>query len=142
MAISSEEKTAALTRVPLFAGVSSASMERLSAVTGEVSFSAGQFIVRQGQVGSGLYCIVSGAAVVLSGSHELARLGEGDFIGELAVIDQQPRLASVQAVEDTVCLALASWDLLELLKSDSALALNLIRALATRLRSVTEHHRH
>jgi CRP/FNR family transcriptional regulator, cyclic AMP receptor protein len=142
MPISREEKAAALARVPLFEGISQTSLERLTDATGEVVFAAGQFIVRQGQVGSGLYIILSGAARVVSGSRELARLGPGDFAGELAVVDQQPRLASVQAAEDTVCLALASWDLLELLRSDSALALNLIRGLATRLRSVTEQHRH
>jgi CRP/FNR family transcriptional regulator, cyclic AMP receptor protein len=142
MPISNEGKAAALSRVPLFAGVSESSMERLTAATGEVNFPAGQFIVRQGQVGSGLYVIAVGEARVVSGSRELARLREGDFFGELTVIDQQPRSASVQAVEDTVCLALASWDLLELLKSDSAFALNLIRGLAARLRAVSEQHRH
>jgi len=140
--ISEEEKSAALSRVPLFEGVSEESMTRLSAVTGEVEFGARQFIVTQGQVGSGLYIIVSGAARVVSGSHELARFGPGDFFGELAVIDQQPRVASVQAVENTVCLALASWDLLELLKHDPTLSQNLIRGLAARLRSTSEHHRH
>lgn len=142
MPISTEEKAAALARVPLFEGISQASLQLLTDATGEVTFGAGQFIVRQGQVGTGLYVIVAGSARVVSGSRELARLGVGEFIGELAVIDQQPRLASVQAVDETVCLALASWDLLELLKSDSALALNLIRGLAARLRSVTEQHRH
>jgi CRP-like cAMP-binding protein len=141
MPTSSEEKVAALGRVPLFQGVSDESMARLSAVTGEQEFPDGHFIVRQGQVGSGLYVIVSGSVRVVSGSRELARLGPGDFFGELAVIDQQPRLASVQAIEDTTCLALASWDLLQLLENDSTLALNLIRGLAARLRAETEQHR-
>lgn len=142
MPISTESKAATLATVPLFAGMSEESMARLSSVAGEQSFPAGHFIVRQGQVGAGLYIIVAGSARVVSGSHELAQLGPGDFFGELTVIDQQPRLASVQAVEDTTCLAVASWDLLRLLESDSALALNLIRGLAARLRSVTEQHRH
>jgi len=142
MAISQEEKAAALAGLPLFQGASDESVARLCAVTGEVEYEEGQFIVRQGQVGSGLYIIVSGGARVVTGSHELARLGPGDFFGELTVIDQQPRAASVQATSSTVCLAIASWDLLELLKSDPALALNLIRGLAARVREQTEHHRH
>ncbi|HUG49132.1 MAG TPA: cyclic nucleotide-binding domain-containing protein [Candidatus Limnocylindria bacterium] len=142
MPISVDEKAAALASLPLFQGASDESLARLCNVTGEVEYSAGQFVVRQGQVGSGLYLIVSGAARVVSGSHELATLGPGDFFGELTVIDQQPRTASVQATQDTVCLAVASWDLLDLLKSDSALALNLIRGLAARVRSNAEHHRH
>lgn len=142
MPISHEEKTEVLANVPLFAGLTPDSLARLSAVAGEQTFPAGSFIVRQGQVGSGLYVILRGAARVVSGSQTLAELGPRDFFGELAVVDQQPRLASVQATEETVCLGVASWDLLDLLKSDSALALNLIRGLAARLRSITEQHRH
>lgn len=142
MPISSDEKAAALARVPLFEGISAESMNRLASVSGEVDFAAGQFIVTQGQVGSGLYVILRGAARVLRGTTELAQLGEGEFFGELAVIDQQPRLASVKATEDTLCLALASWDLLQLLDTDPALSLNLLSGLARRLRALGEQHRH
>jgi CRP-like cAMP-binding protein len=142
MPISTDEKAAALARVPLFTGISDESMARLASVAGVQEFEDGQFIVRQGQVGTGLYVILRGAVRVIRGSTELARLAETDFFGELAVIDQQPRLASVQADGDVVCLALASWDLLQLVESDSALALNLIRGLASRIRATDEQHRH
>jgi CRP/FNR family cyclic AMP-dependent transcriptional regulator len=142
MPLTTDEKAAALAGVPLFAGISAASMGRLAAVAGEQDFSAGQFIVRQGQVGSGLYAILSGSVKVLRGADELARLGPGEFFGELAVIDQQPRNASVQAAEPTACLALASWDLLALLESDPQLALNMIKTLVARVRSAGEQHRH
>ncbi len=94
----------------------------------------GQAVVQQGQVGNGLYIVVSGAVRVVAGSEVLARLGPGEFLGELSVIDQQPRSASAIADGPTVCLALASWDLIELLAQDSELALNLLRELAGRLR--------
>lgn len=142
MPLSTDEKSAALAGVPLFAGISAQALASLAETTGEVEFSAGQQIVRQGQVGTGLYVIHSGSVKVLRGSDEVAHLGPGEFFGELAVIDQQPRNASVQAAEPTVCLALASWDLLRLLESDNALALNLIRGLAARVRSAGEQHRH
>ena len=142
MALTTEEKAAALLRVPLFQGISGDSMAALVALTGEQDFAAGQFIVRQGQVGTGLYLIMSGAVKVVRSLDELATLGPGDFVGELAVIDQQPRLASVQATEPTVCLALASWDLLALVERDPKLSLNLIRGLTARIRAAGEHHRH
>ncbi|HEY7600427.1 MAG TPA: cyclic nucleotide-binding domain-containing protein [Candidatus Limnocylindrales bacterium] len=142
MALSTQDKAAALAGVPLFSGISSESMERLAAVAGEQEFAAGQFIVRQGQVGTGLYVILSGSVKVLRGADELARLGRGDFFGELSVIDQQPRNASVQAAESTEVLALASWDLLGLLESDAQLALNLIKGLVARVRSAGEQHGH
>ena len=136
------QKATWLARVPLFAGISDDSMQRVAEVAGEQDFAAGSFIVRQGQVGTGLYVILAGRARVVRGSDELAVLGEGDFFGELAVIDQQPRMASVQAETDATCLALASWDMLTLLERDPALSLNLIRALAERLRAAGERHHH
>ena len=140
--ITSQEKSEALSRVPLFQGISDESLARLSDVAGEQHFGAGEFVVRQGQVGTGLYVLLEGEASVLRGTTELARLGPGDFIGELAVIDQQPRVASVRAETPTRVLAIASWDLLRLLQEDHALALNLINGLAARLRAAGESHRH
>lgn len=137
-----EDKASALASVPLFEGISNESMARLAAVTGELEFEPDQFIVLQGQVGTGLYIVIEGSARVLRGSEELAQLGPTDFFGELSVIDQMPRNASVQATEPTRCLALASWDLLDLLESDSKLALNMIKGLATRIREQGEQHRH
>ena len=142
MPLTTEEKAAALTHVPLFAGISGESMAHLASKAGEQEFGSGQFVVRQGQVGTGLYVVVSGSVKVVRGADELARLGVGEFFGELSVIDQEPRNASVQAAELTTCLALASWDLFALLESDSQLALNLIRGLVARVRSAGEQHRH
>jgi CRP/FNR family transcriptional regulator, cyclic AMP receptor protein len=141
MPVTAAEKATWLARVPLFAGISDESMARLADVSGEQQFPAGAYIVRQGQIGTGLYVITSGRARVVRGSDELAVLDEGDFFGELAVIDQRPRMASVQAETDVICLALASWDLLDLLGRDQHLSLNMIKALAERVRSLAEHHR-
>src|SRR4051794_21833126 len=117
-------------------------MNRLAAVAGEQEFGAGQFIVRQGQVGTGLYVIVDGSVNVIRGADDLlASLEPGAFFGELSVIDQHPRNASVQATEPTTVLAVASWDLLALLESDPALSLNLIKGLVARVRAAGEQHR-
>jgi CRP-like cAMP-binding protein len=137
-----EEVASALANVPLFEGISAESMTRLAAVTGELDFDTDQFIVLQGQVGTGLYVIVDGEVKVVRGSDEMTRLGPGDFFGELSVIDQMPRSASVQATMPTRTLALASWDLLDLLESDSKLSLNLIKGLAARVREHGERHNH
>ena len=142
MPLTADHKTTALSRVPLFQGISEESMARLAAVVGEQEFEPGQYIVLQGQVGTGLYVILEGQARVVRGTQEIARLEPPDFFGELSVIDQMPRNASVQAVQPTRCLALASWDLLDLLESDPKLSLNMIKGLATRVREQGEHHRH
>jgi CRP-like cAMP-binding protein len=143
VALTSEQKQTYLSSVPLFAGISGESMARLADVAGEQEFAAGQFIVRQGQVGSGLYVVADGEVNVVRGADDvIATLRQGDFFGELSVIDQQPRNASVQAVAATTVLAVASWDLLALLEKDPALSLNLIKGLAARVRAAGDQHRH
>jgi CRP/FNR family transcriptional regulator, cyclic AMP receptor protein len=142
MPLAADTKTSVLAQVPLFEGLTEESMTRLAAVTGEQEFEPGQFIVLQGQVGTGLYVILEGTARVVRGSDELAQLGPNEFIGELAVIDQMPRAASVQAMTRTRCLALASWDLLELIEDDPKLALNMLKGMARRIREFGEQHRH
>ena len=142
MSLTTEDKAKALAAVPLFAGISAESMQRLADVTGELDLDPGQYIVIQGQVGTGLFVIVTGSAKVVRGSDELAVLGSGEFFGELSVIDQEPRFASVQALEPTRCLALASWDLLELIEKDPQLAQNLLRGMAQRIRAAGDQHRH
>ena len=143
VALSDAQKAKFLGDVPLFAGISPESMSRLAAVAGEQEFVAGQFIVRQGQVGTGLYVIVDGSVRVVRGADDvLATLNAGDFFGELSVIDQQPRNANVQAAQPTTVLAVASWDLLALLEQDPALSLNLIKGLVVRVRATGEQHRH
>jgi len=140
--LSNEQKASLLSDVPLFAGISQESMSRLAAVAGEQQFGTGEFIARQGQVGSGLYVVVDGSVDVIKGTNDkIATLKPGEFFGELSVIDQQPRNASVRAAEATTCLAVASWDLLSLLEQDPALSLNLIKGLAARIRATGEQHR-
>lgn len=142
MPLTSEEKRARLESVPLFRGCSSAVLDRLAEATAEFAFPADASIVQQGQVGNGLYIVVSGGVRIVAGGDELARFGPGDFFGELSVIDQRPRTATAHAVGDTVCLALASWDLMALLEQDAHLAINLLKELAGRLRNADAQLRH
>jgi CRP/FNR family cyclic AMP-dependent transcriptional regulator len=134
VSLSRQEKVAWLRRVPLFAGCGPEVVERLADGAGEVSFASGEVVVQQGQVGNGLYIVVSGSVSVVAGDEELARLGPGETIGELSVIDQQPRAATAVALETTDCLGLASWEVIALLEQDPSLAMNLLRELAGRLR--------
>jgi CRP/FNR family cyclic AMP-dependent transcriptional regulator len=137
-----DDRMAMLSRVPLFAGCSDASLRKLAEVSGEIQFPAGRWIVQQGQIGNGLYVLIDGKARAVRGDDVLAELGPGDFFGELAVIDQLPRAASVRAETATTCLALASWDLLALLEVDARLGLNLVQELVHRLRSCDEQLHH
>ncbi len=134
MSLTIEEKRAWLREVPLFRGCSSDVLDQLAETTAEFPFLDDELIVQRGQVGNGLYIIVDGGARIVTGQEELARLGPGEFFGELAVIDQQPRSASAFAIGQTTCLALASWDLVAVLEREPRLAMNLLTELSRRLR--------
>jgi CRP-like cAMP-binding protein len=142
MSLTTQEKRAWLVKVPLLRDCSVEVLDQLADATAEINFSADRPIVQQGQVGNGLYVIVAGGARIVAGSDELARLGPGEFFGELSVIDQQPRSASAFAIGDTICLALASWDLMAVLEREPRLAMNLLRELADRLRKTDAQLRH
>ena len=135
MALMADERLAWLRQVPLFRGCTEASLASVAERTAEVDFAKGVSIVIQGQIGNGLFLIISGTAHVITGDQELARLGPGQVVGELGVIDQLPRVASVVALEPVRTLALASWDLFEVLDSDTHLARNLLIELAARIRA-------
>jgi CRP/FNR family cyclic AMP-dependent transcriptional regulator len=142
MPLSHEERRDQLRGAELFRGLNDADLDEVASVAGELEFLPDAVIVRQGQVETGFYLVVSGSVKVMRGSNEVATLGPGEFFGELTVLDQKPRLASVVAAETTTCLAVASWDLLRLLESKPAIAIALMRVLADRLRQVTTAHSH
>ncbi len=142
MAMTREQKTALLSKVSLFSGVDPAALGEIADLMTEIEFAPGRYIVRQGQVGTGFYLIAGGRAKVMRGNAEIAHLGPGDFFGELSVLDQSPRMAHVVTEEATTCLALASWDLTQLLERTPKVTLALLRVVAGRLRAASEHHTH
>jgi CRP-like cAMP-binding protein len=108
----------------------------------EVEFPKDHVIARQGEVGTGFFLVASGAARVVRDGTTIARIGPGDFFGELSVLDGRPRVAQVVADGPTVCLALASWDFEAVIRDEPAVALAVLRVLAGRLRELTEAARH
>ncbi len=142
MALSRDEKAELLRTVELFAGVDAESLGAIADRAVEVSFPPARWIVRQGEIGTGFFMIVSGRARVVRDDELLAELGPGDFFGELSLLDQQPRVAHVITEQDTDCLALASWDFDALLEAHPRIAIALLRGLARRARESTERSRH
>lgn len=126
----------------LFQGIDPAHLDRLADRAIEVEFPADRVIARQGEIGTGFFVIVNGRVRVVRDAQTLARLGPGEFFGELSLLDRQPRVAQVVAEEPTTCLALPSWDFEQLLLEEPALTLSILRGIAGRLRAVTEQHSH
>lgn len=137
-----KEKLDLLRRVELFSSVSARALGEIADAAVDRSFDAGEYVVRQGQVGTGFYLVVSGRVRVVRGGAVLARLGSGEFFGELSVLDQAPRMAHIVAEEPTTCLALASWEFTKIIERTPKIAVALLRIMARRLRAAEDRPHH
>ena len=142
MTLTRDRKADLLSAARLFDGVDAEGMDRIAEVAVEVEFPAEHVIARQGDIGTGFFVVVSGAVRVVRDGEVIARLGPGDFFGELSVLDGLPRLAQVIADGPTTCLALATWDFETVLLGEPRLTLAILRGVARRLRDLTEAQQH
>lgn len=142
MTLTQDQRTELLARAPLLHGVDPDGIAMIAARMVEVEFPKDHVIARQGEVGTGFFLVASGAARVVRDGATIARIGPGDFFGELSVLDGRPRVAQVVADGPTVCLALASWEFEAVIRDEPAVALAVLRVLAGRLRELTEAARH
>jgi CRP-like cAMP-binding protein len=131
--LTQDRRSELLAGCALFGGIRPEDLAAVAERAIEVEFPADHVIARQGEIGTGLFVIVDGAVRVIRDGSELARLGSGDFFGEMSVIDGLPRVAQVVASEPTRCLALASWEFERIVMD---------RGLSARLRAKTEPPRH
>jgi len=121
--------------IPLFAGLPHEQIKEVAQLFKERRFAAGETIIREGSGGAAFFLIDSGEAVVTVRGEERARLGKGDAFGELAMIDEGVRSATVTASGDVVCWGLTYWDFRPLVEQNGAIGWNLLQALAKRLRA-------
>jgi CRP-like cAMP-binding protein len=140
--LTQDRRTELLSACPLFGGVGGDDLAAIAERALEVDFPVDHVIARQGEIGSGFFVIVDGAARVVRDGQELARLGPGDFFGEMSVIDGLPRVAQVVATTDIRCLALATWEFERLVLDHPTIGLAILRGLSARLRSRTEQPQH
>jgi CRP/FNR family cyclic AMP-dependent transcriptional regulator len=100
-----------LRQVPLFSGLSQRQLKQLARGFKEREFRPGTSMVRQGEMsGVGFFVITGGEASVSVDGMEVAKLGPGDHFGELALISEQVRSATVTAEGPLQCLVMAFWD--------------------------------
>jgi CPA1 family monovalent cation:H+ antiporter len=100
-----------LERVPLFSGLNQRQLKKLARGFKERQFRPGRAVVREGQMdGVGFFVIAEGLATVTVDGTDVTRLGPGDYFGELAMISEQVRGATVTAETELRCLVMAFWD--------------------------------
>ena len=128
-----------LKQVWLFTGLDEQQLDAVSSFTFQKSFGPGELIVQEGHVGNGLYAIISGnvEAVKALGTEQertVNRLGSGEVFGEMALLGEWPRTASVRAVDQVEYLGIDRWVFLTQLERHPQLGIRMLQILAQKLR--------
>jgi pyruvate,water dikinase len=121
-------------RVPLFAHMSPRDIEGIAALFKERRFAAGETITKEGAGGAAFFLIESGEAIVSVGGRRVT-LTRGDYFGEVALIDEGARSATITASTELVCYGLTYWEFRPLVQQNATIAWNLLQTLVKRLRS-------
>ncbi len=123
-----------LKQVPLLQSLSRKELETLARSFRERTFSAGSEVTTEGKSGVGFFVIEEGSATVSVGGERRRTIGAGDYFGELALIDDSPRSATIVAEGDLKCWGLTSWEFRPLVESNAPIAWAMLQSLAKRLR--------
>jgi CRP-like cAMP-binding protein len=101
-------------------------------------FAEGETVVKEGSGGAAFFVIDSGEATVSVGGKQRATLKEGDYFGEIALIDEGARLATITASSELICYGLTYWDFRPLVQENAAISWKLLQSLGKRLRDARE----
>lgn len=128
-----------LAQVPLFSGLTKHELQLIAGACKEREYPTGAALLRQGETGVGLFVILSGSVRVTQrrddgSERELATLGRGDVLGEMALLDDLPRSATATALEPTRALVLPVWDFRAALREAPEIGIKLLAVLSRRLR--------
>ena len=133
-----DELVESLKRVPIFAGVRDKELGRLAKAMRDSRFNEGEVITTEGRSGVGFFLIEDGNATVSLRGEIVRTLGPGDHFGEIALIDEGPRSATVTASTDLRCRGLAAWEFKSFVQEHPEVAWPLLETLASRLRDAEE----
>jgi CRP/FNR family cyclic AMP-dependent transcriptional regulator len=129
-----EETVQFLRKVPLFSGLDDKALRTLVKQAKEISYPEGKVIMKQGEPSMVFHLILDGQVEIRKKNKKLAKLGKGQFFGEMGLIDDEPRTADVVATELTRCLAMTTWAWRGYLKTTPNMAFEVLKVLARRLR--------
>jgi len=127
-----------LARVPIFSACTPEEIAAIAEVAQESFYDTGQIVVTQGTPGQAFYLVMEGRVEYLRDGSVLGAFGPGEFFGEMSLLDEAPRSATVRAVEQTSCLMLSSWDFKALLLKKPQIAVKLLEVLSRRIRVSNE----
>lgn len=124
-----------LRRVPLFAGMTDRALGAVADLASEETFEDGTALVTEGEVGEAFYLVLDGELDIARGGSVIRRIGPGEFIGEISLIDGRPRTATATAAGSVRTLAIGCDGFRQLMEQHSAVRLGIVMALADRVRA-------
>ncbi len=127
-----------ISKVPIFSECSKRELAIIARASKVVSHKEGTVIAREGERGIGLFLILEGQCKVSIGGKTKAKLGPGDFFGEVALLDGGPRTATVTAMTPVRLIGITGWVFRGLLMEHPSIALKTLESVAGRLRSVSK----
>jgi CRP-like cAMP-binding protein len=125
----------ALRRVALFVELSDDDLREIALLFKERHFAAGETVVKEGSEGAAFFLVESGEAAVSVAGKQRRSLGPGDHFGEIALIDEGVRSATITATGDLVCYGLTFWEFRPLVVANGEIGWKLLHSLAQKLRS-------
>ena len=131
----------ALQHVPLFADLNKSEVQKIARLFKERRFSKGETVVKEGSGGAAFFLIESGEATVFIGGRDRTTLKPGDYFGEIALIDEGARMATILASSELVCCELTYGDFRPLVEKNGVVGWKLLQRMATLLR-VTRDEAH
>ena len=123
-----------LKKVPLFSGLDDKELKEVASSMRERKFRAGDTVTQEGAGGVGFFVVESGEADVNVGGEAKGSVGPGDYFGEIALINESPRTATLTARTDMICYGMTPWDFRPLVESNSTIAWKLLTAMAEKMR--------
>ena len=141
--ITISDKILRLKGIELFEGLSVGEFAAVASVTEEIVYPAGEFVIKEGDTGETMYMIVSGEVSVVKGlgedqEIELARIGTGDYFGEMALVDDVVRSASVRTEKESRLLVLHKQEFKEIVREYPQIALQICKVLSASIRNLHE----
>jgi CRP-like cAMP-binding protein len=133
MRLRKDAKVELIKQVPLFANLSKKDLRQVASIADEIDFKPGKVLIQEGRLGREFFVLVEGTVDVSRGGTSIDTAESGDFFGEVALLTDHPRNATVTTITPVVLLVITDRDFRALLADEPEIQRKVLSALATRL---------